>query len=141
MNAFFFCLAGTAVMGEFSYACPHGCCVSLLSPLGNVTIKGRKKIKGEREHSGASPQRHPRSLWNRARCIAPWLLLVFQGSHSNPFATLPCPLLHKSSQIFSNHYCTENEIKENLCPSLLYIYKLANLCFHFPSFITSQSKW
>lgn len=90
MNAFFFCLEGTAVMEEFSDACPHGCCVSLLSPLEKVTIKGRKKIMGEREHSGASLREIPGASGTELDASA-WLLLVFQGSYSHPFTTPRAP--------------------------------------------------
>lgn len=141
MNAFFFCLEGTAVMEEFSYACPRGCCVSLLSPLENVTIKGRKKIMGEREHPGAFLREIPGASGTEldASAMAP---SGFPRKPLPPIYHSLSPLFHKSSQIFSNHfYCTENEIKENLRPSLPCIYKLVKLCFHFLSFILSQSKW
>ena len=55
----FFCLGHTGIMREFSYAYPHGGCMSLLRSLENIIIKGRKR------DYGGIPQRNDRSLWDR----------------------------------------------------------------------------
>lgn len=57
LNISFSCLGQIGIMGEFRYACPPGCCISLLSSLENITIKERKRrLRGSslRGMTGAS---------------------------------------------------------------------------------------
>lgn len=71
-------------MGEFSSACPLGCCVSSLSPLENVIMKGKKGALRDVPQESQGPL-------EQSETHLPWLPLVFQGSHSNPFTTSPKP--------------------------------------------------